>query len=450
MRWERLILHELGEAVIGLREPGGTIERELHIDHLFTDPPNIIRVPISTKDTVALFDHPLEPGRDIEDGKRDEQAVTGGVDERGRVLEVARHLYLVCVERVNLTGDSQDLRGDRIAGGVVGPHRADRVRYPDSLDRTGLVGGHVLSLDGWDTGDAERPTGHDRAIPQYSSEGGSLTDLFHEFDRSFPVAKRGKPTVHRHGERSTDLDRVQTVIVAQLVQLGDRVQVVDPAVCAERPVGFVLDARGVLAPIGAVPGVRALNYAAGRAGVVVELLSGALFVPREDRLTSDLCRSLEPPFAEVARGQAPYLVDDVHQHRRAVRIEPALRLGNVVRQQRIGKLLPPLVEQFLIYDLHSRGVGVIDDDELQSLAPENSAQSTTSRVAARATLKVVESDSSSSHKPFSGDADPHYRYLLFSPMFLEQWGIDLGELLPCESIGRFEGRSLFIDLERQE
>ena len=84
-------------------------------------------------DVVAGHGEPVEGAEHVEqrleglglvqDGKGDEEAHAGGVDGRGRDLQVARELDLpLGLERVHVAADLQDVGGDRVAGGVVGAH----------------------------------------------------------------------------------------------------------------------------------------------------------------------------------------------------------------------------------------------------------------------------------------------------------------------------------------
>ncbi len=138
---------------------------------------------------------------------------------------------------------------------MVGTHRSHGVGHSNSLDRARFIGGHVLSLHRWNAADAERsPSGH-RPASDDSSERRSPPDLIHDLQGTLPIAELSEAAVHCHGEGTTDLNRVQAVLVAPVHQLRDRINVVDPTVGAERPIGLVLQTRHVFRTVRTVDSV---------------------------------------------------------------------------------------------------------------------------------------------------------------------------------------------------
>ncbi len=319
MRRELLVQHELRHAIVHLGEAGRPVEGQLLVQDLLADARHVVPRPVGAQHAVALLHQTLEALRDIEDREGDEQAVPRGVNERRRLLEGPHHVRLIPVELIQVPATCQNLRGDGVARGVVGPHGADGVRHPDALDPAGLIGRHSLALHRGRALIAESVGRELRALAHDVPQRRALADvLVQPLDRCLAVAERRQPGVHRHGDGVAGLDGVQPQVVAQPGQLGHRVQIVDAAVSAHRPRRLILDAGDDLLTVLVVPRVRALDHAAGVAGVVVEFLAQPLLVPLEDRLARGGRRALEAPLAEVAGGVGAGLVDDVHQHSRAV------------------------------------------------------------------------------------------------------------------------------------
>ena len=144
--------------------------------------------------------------------------------------------------------------------------------------------------------------------------------------------------------------------------------------------------------VGLVPGVGALDDAAGAAGMVVEFLAQALLVPFKDGLAGDLGRPFKPSAREVACRQAARLVQDIDQHGRPVAVQGALGLGDVMRAQRFVKFLFPLIKQGLVTDGHSRGALAVHHDELEPFAGHHRAQAAASGIPTRPLPEVVECD----------------------------------------------------------
>jgi len=204
-----------------------------------------------------------------------------------------------------------------------------------------------------------------------------------QLDRPLAVAKGSHARLHGYRQGGTGLDGVQPVEVAQAYHLGDVVEVVDLAIGAQRPVRLVLDARGDLGTVLGIPGVRALDDAAWAAGMVIDLLAFARLDALKDRLAGDLGSAIKPPPAKVSRGQAPGLVQDVDQHSRAVAVEAALGLGDVVTLQGVGQLALPLPEEVGVGDLGRRGALCVEHHELEPFATHHGAEAATPRVPRR-------------------------------------------------------------------
>jgi hypothetical protein len=175
--------------------------------------------------------------------------------------------------------DAQDLWGNGVAGSVVGAHGSGGISDANALDGARLVGWHGLAFDGWDVGHPVCLAGPFCPAAQDASLGSALAHFMDQFDGARPISKGYHAGFHGYGNGGTGLDRVKTVGIAQLDQFSDMIQVVDAAVGAQRPRGFVLHTGGDLFPVFSVPGVRALDDAARAAAVVVGFLAGAPLTP---------------------------------------------------------------------------------------------------------------------------------------------------------------------------
>ena len=133
----------------------------------------------------------------------------------------------------------------------------------------------------------------------------------------------------------------------------------------------------------------------------------ALLHHLRDHLTGDLGRALEVATGEVAGGQTTGLVDDVHQHIRAVKVQATAGLGDVVGHNGLGELAASLGEEFLVLDLHARAALVIDDDRLDVAGAHHRTEAATTGITAGVVLRVVHGDARVGRKalPYGADAD---------------------------------------------
>lgn len=203
-------------------------------------------------------------------------------------------------------------------------------------------------------------------------------------------------------------------------------EVVDTAIGAEGPVGFVLQAGNVLAAVLLVPCIGALDDAARTAGVVVDFFALALFDPIEDRLAGDLGGAFEATAGEVACRQPAGLVHDVDQNRRAVSVQPALGLGDVMILQGLGHLLAALIEKGFIRDRRAGRLLAVQDDELDAFAGEHRTQPTATGVAGGALFLVVEDHASVAVAVFTchattADGDLFAKSLVNLREYICQW-----------------------------
>ena len=77
VRWERLVPHELRQAVVRFGEAGGLVKRLLHVNDLLANLADVVHCPLGPQYAVALLYHPFKALRNVKDGKGDEQAMAG-------------------------------------------------------------------------------------------------------------------------------------------------------------------------------------------------------------------------------------------------------------------------------------------------------------------------------------------------------------------------------------
>ncbi len=201
----------------------------------------------------------------------------------------------------------------------------------------------------------------------------------------------------------------------------------------------------MLGAIGLVPGVGALDDAAGAAVVVVEFFAQALLVPFEDGLASDLGCALKAPAGEVAGGQSPGLVHDVDQHRCTVGVEGALGLGDVVAAQGVVQFLTALGEQLLVGDGDAGATLVIDHDGLEALGAHQRPQPTPAGVAGGPILQVIEAHASHGHFHLAGRADAAHAHFA---VFLDQGVGGVVGPFASQVVGRHQASAVLVNLQQ--
>ncbi len=134
--------------------------------------------------------------------------------------------------------------------------------------------------------------------------------------------------LHGRGNRGAEADGIHTVLVADEVNVGHRIEVADTGVGAHGPRGLVLEAARVAPVLGLVlhrevalvdgGDASARNRAAKAGGVGGEVGLAVALSRLVHRLAGNLAGVLELNVARVAGRQCADLVDDVHQHLRPV------------------------------------------------------------------------------------------------------------------------------------
>ena len=314
------------------------------------------------------------------------------VEHRRRDLQVLRQLRLALgLERVDRAAHREDVRGDRVAGGVVGAHRGRRVGDADALDRARVVGRKRLVLDDRDVRDAELDAGRLGAVPQDAKLAVGIEAGLERHECALGVAELQRARSHVDAHRGAHLDRVEAEVAARAVELGDTVEVTDAAVGAERPCGLVLRTLGLVVAVLVEPVARALDDAAAVAAVAHVSRRVAA---RKDRvalrLAADGVGELERARREVAGRQAAGLVEDVGEHVGAVHRQAGA--GDRVLLERRREPLGRGVEGVLVGVVERLGASVGDDDALEALAAHDRAEATAACEAVRVALRVGDGD----------------------------------------------------------
>ena len=120
--------------------------------------------------------------------------------------------------------------------------------------------------------------------------------------RTLRIAERNDARLHRHRDRRTRFNRVESQIVVHAIHACDGIQIIDPAVGAMGPHRLVFRTLGQILALFIQVNARALDRAAAMAGV------GQFSTALDDHvvltLTADRLRSLKLPRAEIPRGIA--------------------------------------------------------------------------------------------------------------------------------------------------
>ena len=150
---------------------------------------------------------------------------------------------------------------------MVGSHGGGGVSHTDALNRAGIIGGHGLALDDGHPLHAEDLSGDCSAVAQNSSQRGSVAHFLEQLDGGLAVAEFGQTGIHGHADGGAHFDGVQAEIVIHAVQLSDYIQIVDAAVAAVGPDGFVLGLFGDVVAVFIKEGAGAADHAASMAAM---------------------------------------------------------------------------------------------------------------------------------------------------------------------------------------
>ena len=219
------------------------------------------------------------------------------------------------------------MTGPAVGGGISKAH---------ALYATGIIGGELLTLDGHGQFRVAVLLAQAlRAHAQFQAEAFALGGQVHGRAQGVGRAEfQGYATgvlvsnvaglihLHGRGQRGTERDGIEAVLIADKVGIGEGIQVIDTGVGAEGPGRLVFQAAG-RTPVfrlvldGEMPPVNSGDAAAGNgagetAGIGDQIGFAVTLARLMHGLAGDLARSLELRLTHVARGHGPHLIDDIH------------------------------------------------------------------------------------------------------------------------------------------
>jgi len=274
---------------------------------------------------------------------------------------------------------------------VISAHGGCGIGDANAAHGTRFIGGHGLPLDGWNAGHSINTPGGFRPGAQDAPKRGALAHLVDQGNGALGIAKGNHTGFHCHGNCAACFNGVQSVGIAEIDHLADEVQVINAAVGAQRPVGFIFHTGGNRLACIIKHGVGALDDAAGAASMVVDFLAQALLVGLKNRFTGNLGSAFKASTGEVAGGETASLIQNIDEDGSTKRIQTTLGLGDGVGAQGIDHLLASLVKERLVGNFNARGSGIIQDDELDPLAAQHRTQAAASGIAVGGViLQVIE------------------------------------------------------------
>ena len=190
-------------------------------------------------------------------------------------------------------------------------------------------------------------------------------DILENLDHVVHVAEFALAGLHQHADRRAGLDGIDAEVVGDIVDDRHVVRIGESAVAAHEPEGFVLHRRHHLVAVLVGIDVRALDHAAGHAGM------GRFTAPRQIDLADmraaerhgALVRADQFAGREVAGRQAAHLVGEVADHGRAVVPEV---LDRRVRVELLAVLANGAHQ--LLAVMEGRHLERIDDDRLDPVS----------------------------------------------------------------------------------
>ena len=270
-RADRVLLHAVRHQVVVGTESRPPVELPLVLEALPPEIRNLLaRHLLAVEQAVELADLVEVRHQELTEARR----VDHGVHDL-RLLGGA-HGLLVGLARL-----------DDEPRGVVGSHRTGAVGDARGLEGARVPGGDRLPLQRGDPVVLALATDRESAVADRPAELGALGDLAKDALRPFGIAELEAPRVHVDGEGGTGLDRVDTDLVAQPVEVGDVLPARDRAVRAEQGQRLELESGRLVVALRVVDDVAALDDAARHAVVhaaaaLLEALHDAHAIERMD------------------------------------------------------------------------------------------------------------------------------------------------------------------------
>ena len=170
----------------------------------------------------------LEGLRLVHDGKGDEEAHAGGVDGGGGDLEVPRQFDLPFrLERIDVTADLEDVRGDGVTGSVVSPLGRRGVGDADPLDAARIIGRQGLVLDAPVPAPRRIPCRLSRTAAEHRAPAASPCRLLHQPDCARHRHRTRKSGIHGHPDGDPHFDGIDADVVIHVIQFRNGVEVLE-------------------------------------------------------------------------------------------------------------------------------------------------------------------------------------------------------------------------------
>ncbi len=292
------------------------------------------------------------------------------------------------IQGIELLGQ---VRSDDVTGGVIGPHWGSCVR--DSLTQHGpwVVCSDTLALNHGNSRVIEILAHGHRAVPQNPSEIRALSDLFHHGDRRLGVAELLVTGIHRDRHGHTRTHRVDTDVVAQMVESGDHIQIDDAGHAACRPDGLILQGAGNEVAVLVHVFIGTMNHAL--AAALMCGLAPSLFDDLRHPLAADIFPTIKRALARVVAGKRAHTVDGCDQRRR-----PEFGqyfAAHVIRLHKRHHILDRRLKSLWIGYGIRRFPTLIDHKRLQTLGAHDGAHAPASSGTARSAIDVRRLDRSS-------------------------------------------------------
>ena len=150
---------------------------------------------------------------------------------------------------------------------MVGTHSTGGVSYADALHGSGVIGRHSLSFDDRHSLNAENLAGDRSAAAQNLSQRSPLTDLLHQFNDRFSVAKLGNSGFHGYRNSGAHFNGIHSEIIVHAIDLSDSFKVIDTTVSAMGPDSLVFGLFSQIMAVFVIIGTGAPNHAAPVAAV---------------------------------------------------------------------------------------------------------------------------------------------------------------------------------------
>ena len=236
-------------------------------------------------------------------------------------------------------------------------------------------------------------------------EDSSFADLLQETDDAIDIAELGQAGFERHAQGRAGFDRIETEIVAHVVDGRDIIQLSETEVGADQRDRFILDGADDRFAAFIRKKIPAGDDAAGHAA-----RSDFAFA-REDQLAELFAAQfrgvLEFAFGKIAGRQRSHFVDRADNRCRAVQVlrslGPKLRIVDQFLREGFGRG----AEQRLIDHFYRLADGLADNDGLQPFAPHDCAETAACGMIAALVALSGRGDAGARHQIFAGLADAY-------------------------------------------